>query len=127
MSSTSDPRRDGGRCCEAPDRFITSHPDILGGTPVIKGTRISVYAVFGRLRGGDTLQDLIDDYPKVPSEAFQAAELYAKSNPEQVFGSLKYRGAPRSVEEMDAGVLAEAKRRHAGTDSNLPVSPTQRS
>ena len=66
---------------KARDRFITSHPDILGGTPVIDGTRIPVYAVLGRLQGDDTLQDLIDDYPEVPPEAFEAAELYARAHP----------------------------------------------
>lgn len=40
--------------------------------------------------------------------------VFDATRPEQVFGSLGYRGAPRSVEDMDAAVLAEAKRRHAG-------------
>ena len=31
-----------------------------------------------------------------------------------VFGMLAYAGAPKSLEEMEAGILAEAKRRHAG-------------
>ena len=75
------PLRNAERYREARDRFIKSHPDILGGTPVIDGTRIPVYAVLGRFQDGDTLQDLIDDYPQVPPEAFQAAELYAKSHP----------------------------------------------
>ena len=66
---------------KARDQFIKSHPDILGGTPVIDGTRIPVYAVLGRFQGGDTLQDLIDDYPDVPPEAFEAAELYARAHP----------------------------------------------
>ncbi len=65
----------------ARDRHITSHPDILGGTPVITGTRITVYAVLGRLQGGDSVDDLVEDYPEVPREAFMAAELYAKAHP----------------------------------------------
>ncbi|MDE0009108.1 MAG: DUF433 domain-containing protein [Gammaproteobacteria bacterium] len=75
------PFHDAERYRNARDRFITSDPDILGGTPVIKGTRISVYAVLGRLQGGDTLQDLVEDFPEVPGVAFRAAELYAKSHP----------------------------------------------
>lgn len=73
--------RHAERYRQARDQFIASHPDILGGTPVIDGTRIPVYAVLGRLQDGDTLQDLIDDYPEVPPEAFEAAELYAKAHP----------------------------------------------
>ena len=66
---------------EARDRYIKSDPEILGGTPVIDGTRIPVYAVLGRLRHGDTLEDLLDDYPHVPRDAFRAAEIYAAANP----------------------------------------------
>ena len=66
---------------EARDRYIRSDPEILGGTPVIDGTRIPVYAVLGRLRHGDTLEDLLDDYPRVPRDAFRAAEIYAAANP----------------------------------------------
>ena len=36
-----------------------------------------------------------------------------RQRPEDVFGMLGYKGKPKSLEEMDAGVLAEAKRRHA--------------
>ncbi len=42
------------------------------------------------------------------------APAFAETRPEDVFGALPYQGKPKSLEEMDAGVLAEAKRRHAG-------------
>ena len=41
------------------------------------------------------------------------APLFEPSNPDEVFGSLKVSGPPKTLEEMDAGILAEAKRRHA--------------
>jgi hypothetical protein len=31
----------------------------------------------------------------------------------EVFGSLNVSGPPKTLEEMDAGILAEARRRHA--------------
>ena len=40
--------------------------------------------------------------------------VFAETRLEEVFGCLAYRGTPKTLEEMDAGVLAEAKRRHAG-------------
>lgn len=40
--------------------------------------------------------------------------VFDETSPEQVFGCLGYRGSPRSVEDMDAAVLAEAKRRQSG-------------
>ncbi|HYD87648.1 MAG TPA: AbrB/MazE/SpoVT family DNA-binding domain-containing protein [Vitreimonas sp.] len=36
-----------------------------------------------------------------------------RTNPDDVFGMLKYKGKPKTLKEMDAGVLAEARRRHA--------------
>lgn len=65
----------------ARDRWIVSDPDILGGTPVVIGTRVSVYAIQGRLAGGDGLAELLEDYPRIPLEALQAANTYAKAHP----------------------------------------------
>lgn len=66
---------------EARDRYIVNDPEVLGGTSIISGTRLSVYAILGRLQCGDTLGDLTEDYPHIPKEAFGAAALYAKANP----------------------------------------------
>ena len=75
------PLREAERYLDARDRYIASDPDILGGTPVIAGTRVTVYAVLGRLSDGDAIEDIAHDYPKVPREAFEAAALYAKAHP----------------------------------------------
>ena len=39
--------------------------------------------------------------------------VFAETRLEEVFRCLAYRGTPKTLEEMEAGVLAEAKRRHA--------------
>ena len=64
-------------------RYITTDPGIFGGVPIIKGTRIPVYAIHGRLAGGDMIDDLLDDYPEIPREAFIAADIYARTHPER--------------------------------------------
>ena len=43
----------------------------------------------------------------------RAAPLFAATKPDEVFASLKYGGPALSIEEMDAAVAAEARRRHA--------------
>lgn len=40
--------------------------------------------------------------------------VFPETRPEDVFGSLAYDGPPRSLQEMEAGILAEARRRHEG-------------
>lgn len=65
----------------ARDAHIVSDPDILGGTPVIKGTRITVYSVLGRLQHGETVDDLAGDSLDIPRDAFEAAAIFAKAHP----------------------------------------------
>ena len=42
----------------------------------------------------------------------KAAPVFPVTRPEDVFGCLAHAGPPKSLEEMDAAVLAEARRRH---------------
>jgi AbrB family looped-hinge helix DNA binding protein len=43
----------------------------------------------------------------------KAAPLFAPTRPEDVFGSLARAGRPKTLEEMEAGIAAEARRRRA--------------
>jgi len=64
------------------DAFIEIAKDVQGGRPVIKGTRLTVSAIHGRLSSGDTIETLMEDYPDIPRRAFEAALLYAKTHPQ---------------------------------------------
>lgn len=65
----------------AQGELIERNPEILGGTPIIKGTRLNVYALAGRLERGETVDDLLQEYPYVTRDHIEAAQLYAKANP----------------------------------------------
>jgi AbrB family looped-hinge helix DNA binding protein len=41
------------------------------------------------------------------------ARLFAATRPNDVFASLPHKGGPKTLAEMDAGIVAEARRRHA--------------
>ena len=43
----------------------------------------------------------------------KAAPLFAPTRPQDVFASLPYHDEPKTVEDMNAGIAAEAKRQHA--------------
>jgi len=47
---------------------IHSDPDILGGTPVFKGTRVPVRTVFDYLADGCSLDEFLDNFPSVSRE-----------------------------------------------------------
>ena len=66
---------------EARHEHLAVDPEILGGEPILKGTRITCQSVLGRIEGGETLDDLVEDYPEISKEAFEAALVYAKAHP----------------------------------------------
>ena len=57
---------------------ITKDPDILGGTPVFRGTRVPVQALFDYLEGGETLEMFLAGFPTVSRAAALAALEEAK-------------------------------------------------
>ena len=69
------------RYAAARDAYIEIAEGVQGGRPVIKGTRLTVSAIYGRLSSGNTLEALLEDYPELPREAFEAAFLYGKTHP----------------------------------------------
>jgi uncharacterized protein (DUF433 family) len=46
-------------------KYISSDPDILGGTPVIKGTRVPIGRILFLLKDGYTLAAIQEDYPHI--------------------------------------------------------------
>ena len=46
-------------------RLIISHPEILGGTPVFAGTRVPIKNLTDSLEAGDSIDDLLEDFPSV--------------------------------------------------------------
>jgi len=47
---------------------IVRDPEILGGAPVFRGTRVPLQALFDYLEGGDTLEEFLEGYPSVSRE-----------------------------------------------------------
>jgi uncharacterized protein (DUF433 family) len=56
--------------------YVEQRSDILGGKPVIKGTRLAIWQIAERLRLGDTPDDLLSDYPYIPAAALYDAISY---------------------------------------------------
>jgi len=48
---------------------IVKDPDILGGTPVFRGTRVPIQTLFDYLEGGEALEDFLKGFPTVSREA----------------------------------------------------------
>ena len=51
---------------------IAINPKILGGKPIIKGTRIPIYVILQMLRDGATFEKILEEYPKLTKDDIQA-------------------------------------------------------
>ncbi|MGC8539899.1 MAG: DUF433 domain-containing protein [Phycisphaerae bacterium] len=49
------------------ERIIVD-PDICNGTPIIKGTRIPAQTVLEFLAAGDSIEDVLEEYPTLTRE-----------------------------------------------------------
>ena len=63
----------------ASNDLIVKDPNILGGTPVFRGTRVPFQTLLDYLEGGETLDEFLDDFPTVTREAAIASLEHAKS------------------------------------------------
>ena len=52
---------------------ISINPNVCHGKPVIKGTRVLVSIILGALAGGDTIDQILEDYPNITREDIFAA------------------------------------------------------
>jgi len=60
------------------NNVIVRNRDVLGGTPVFRGTRVPFQALLDYLEGGQTLDEFLDDFPTVTRDAAVNALEHAK-------------------------------------------------
>ncbi|MFQ6042177.1 MAG: DUF433 domain-containing protein [Candidatus Poribacteria bacterium] len=58
--------------------YIVSTPDVLRGKPRIKGTRIPVSLILGYLAAGNTIEEIIKEFPDLLKEQVAACLDYAR-------------------------------------------------
>lgn len=58
---------------------VVSDPEIMGGTPCFRGTRVPIDSLIDYLEAGDSLDEFLDNFPSVSREAAIAALEEAKA------------------------------------------------
>jgi len=83
--------------------LVTEGPELLGGTPVIRGTRIPVHDVAASLAAGLSKERIRAAYSGLDDRMIELAAIYAEAVPP--------RGRPRSIAAVmpDAAIVAERK------------------
>ena len=56
---------------------ITVRPDVFGGKPIIRDMRLSVELILSLMSQGETLEQLLDDYPELEPDDIRACIAYA--------------------------------------------------
>jgi uncharacterized protein (DUF433 family) len=69
-------------------RIASVDPDVLGGTPVFKGTRLPVHDIAEMLANGDDPAAILKAFPQLDRNRLDLAAIYAQAYPR--------RGRPRS-------------------------------
>lgn len=68
---------------------VISDPEIRGGEPVIRGTRIPVYLIADLMNQGAEAREILEDYPTLTANTIRSALAYAQTHPR--------RGRPRKA------------------------------
>lgn len=58
---------------------VVSDPEIMGGTPCFRGTRVPIDSLIDYLEAGDSLDEFLDNFPSVSREAAIAVLEEAKA------------------------------------------------
>lgn len=81
---------------------VASSPDVLGGTPVVAGTRVPVHDVAASRAAGHALEAILAAYPTLTAEQVELATMYAEANPA--------RGRPRALPLPEGTTIVSDRR-----------------
>jgi uncharacterized protein (DUF433 family) len=87
---------------EAARAIVMRSPAILGGTPVIRGTRVPLYDVAACVMNGYDRREILEAYPSITDTQIDLAVLYAEANP--------LRGRPRAPLVLPEGTVMTERR-----------------
>jgi len=68
------------------DDVLSSHPDIVSGAVVFRGTRVPVETLFVYLSAGDSLDEYLGDFPTVERAQVEAVLRIASDDLQAIVG-----------------------------------------
>jgi uncharacterized protein (DUF433 family) len=84
-------------------RLVVSDPEILGGDPVFRDTRVPVHMIAELIAQGSTPAELRESYPRLTAEMIRLASIYAVAYP--------LRGRPRRQPWRDQQPVNRSRRK----------------
>jgi uncharacterized protein (DUF433 family) len=83
--------------------MVIEDPEILSGTPVIKGTRVPVYDIAAAVDAGTPTDKILKSYPSLKDWQIELSQIYAKAVPP--------RGRPKRISHVDTLKGSKTKKR----------------
>ena len=62
-------------------KMVVEDPEIRGGEPCIRGTRIGAYEIAGMLEQGASEDEILEGYPSLKREQLELARIFAQAYP----------------------------------------------
>jgi uncharacterized protein (DUF433 family) len=62
------------------NKLVVCDPNVMPGKPVIAGTRITVELILEKMAAGETVEELLEDHPRLTREAIEAGRAYAAAS-----------------------------------------------
>jgi uncharacterized protein (DUF433 family) len=84
-------------------QMVIKDPEILSGTPVIKGTRVPVYDIAAAIDSGTPTDKILKSYPSLKDWQIELSQIYAKAVP--------LRGRPKRISHVDTLKGSKTKKR----------------
>jgi uncharacterized protein (DUF433 family) len=66
--------------CDA-TQLVVSDPEVRGGEPVLRNTRVPVYLIADLVQQGAGLKEILEDYPSLDAAMVRSALAYAQTRP----------------------------------------------
>lgn len=93
--------------------YITRHPGIGGGEPVIVGSRVRVSNIAALYKAGESIDQIARAFPHIPREAILDAIAYYQKHREEIDKLIEESRIERVLEKhgawMDAGGVVHFK------------------
>ena len=74
------------------DAVIVRDPQICGGQPVIRGTRVPLHTLLASLADGDSIEEILKDFPTLRRQDVEAVIAFAAASAQD---DLPTPGVPR--------------------------------
>jgi uncharacterized protein (DUF433 family) len=59
---------------------VVSDRSVMGGAPVVRGTRVPAETILAYLRAGRSSEEIFEDYPSLPVDGIEAVIAWAETN-----------------------------------------------